>query len=265
MGRNRRCGCLGAREVSAILYPALAILGILLTSVLWGRLTARSDFNSDRRLPAIYISGLIGAFLGAKIVYMAAEGWMLLPEYAKDPKQVWQAWITGKTITGGLLGGYLGVEIGKKMLGYQRATGDLFAVLVPIGLSFGRVGCWVRGCCLGVEEDPAWWTIADAHGTPRWPSVQVELAFNVLFFVFALICWRRRAFEGQIFHVYLIAYGLFRFGHEFLRDTPTIVGTISGYQIAALGVLALGTVRYWQRSQSQLRAGDAAILTSRTT
>jgi phosphatidylglycerol:prolipoprotein diacylglycerol transferase len=237
--------------VSAIAYPALAIFGILLTSYFWGRLTARPDFNSDRRLPMIYLCGLIAAFLGAKIVYLAAEGWLLLPRYADNPTLVWQAWFTGKTITGALLGGYLGVELGKKMLGYQRPTGDLFAVLVPIGLSLGRVGCWIRGCCLGVEMHPHWWTLADVNGTPRWPSVQVELAFNILFFFFALTCWRRRAFEGQVFHLYLIAYAIFRFAHEFLRDTPNIVGAISGYQIATVAIFTLGVVRYWQRAKTR--------------
>jgi phosphatidylglycerol:prolipoprotein diacylglycerol transferase len=209
----------------------------------------RSGFDSDRRLPAIYLAGLIGAILGAKIVYMLAEGWMLWPNYAEQPKLVWQEWFTGKTVTGALLGGYLSVELTKKWLKYPRATGDLFAVLAPLGLGLGRVGCWAQGCCLGITKNAGWWTITDVHGTHRWPSVQIELLFNITLFAFALVCWRRHLFEGQLFHIYLIAYGLFRFGHEFLRATPTIVGPISGYQFAALCILALGAVRYRQRER----------------
>lgn len=237
--------------MNGVVYPMLAIFGILLTSVLWGRLTSRSDFNNDHRLPAIYLSGLAGAFLGAKIVYMLAEGWMLAPMYVEDPRLVWQAWLTGKTVTGALLGGYLSVELAKKCLAYPRATGDLFAVLAPVGLGLGRVGCWVQGCCLGMMQNAGWWTIADTHGVHRWPSVQIELLFNVTLFVFALVCWRRRILQGQLFHIYLIAYGVFRFGHEFLRDTPNILGPISGYQIAALCILALGAIRYLQRAQGE--------------
>lgn len=235
--------------MSGAIYPLLAIVGILFTSVLWGRLTTRSGFDSDHRLPAIYLAGIIGAFLGAKIVYMLSEGWTLLPAYADDPSHVWQAWITGKTVTGALLGGYAAVEVAKGWLAYPRATGDLFAVLAPLGLALGRVGCWVQGCCLGVIQSAGWWTIADAHGVHRWPSVQLELAFNVAFLVFALICWNRGRFKGQLFHVYLIAYGLFRVGHEFLRDTPELLGPISGYQIAALCIIVLGVVRFRQRAR----------------
>jgi len=235
--------------MNGIVYPMLAIFGMLLTSILWGRLIMRPGFDSDRRLPAIYLSGLIGALLGAKIVYMLAEGWTLWPMYTEDPAIVWQEWFTGKTVTGALFGGYLSVELAKKLLNYPRATGDLFAVLAPIGLGLGRVGCWAQGCCLGITQNAGWWTITDTHGAHRWPSVQIELLFNVSLFAFALVCWRRRMFEGQLFHIYLIAYGLFRFGHEFARATPNILGPISGYQIAALCILALGALRYRQRSR----------------
>jgi phosphatidylglycerol:prolipoprotein diacylglycerol transferase len=44
-----------------------------------------------------------------------------------------------------------------------------------------------------------------------------------------------------------MAYGIFRFVHEFARHTPAIVGPISGYQIAALGLVALGFVGFLKR------------------
>jgi len=58
--------------------------------------------------------------------------------------------------------------------------------------------------------------------------------------------WGRIA-PGQLFHIYLMTYGVFRFFHEFLRDTPAILGPFSGYQFAALAVAALGAVGYWMR------------------
>ena len=87
----------------------------------------------------------------------------------------------------------------------------------------------------------------------RWPAAEVELLFNAFAFVAILLLRWRRVLPGQHFHLYLIAYGLFRFAHEFLRDTPQIVGPISGYQIAALGIAVLGAtgfVRRWKRTQT---------------
>jgi prolipoprotein diacylglyceryltransferase len=49
-----------------------------------------------------------------------------------------------------------------------------------------------------------------------------------------------------------MAYGLFRVAHEFLRATPQILGPITGYQIAALGCVALGATGFALRQRSSL-------------
>jgi hypothetical protein len=79
-------------------------------------------------------------------------------------------------VTGALVGGVLGVEAVKSMVGLRAGTGDLFALTVPLALALGRIGCIAAGCCPGIECEPAWWTIADAHGHARWPAAAAELA-----------------------------------------------------------------------------------------
>src|SRR5262249_9674142 len=106
------------------------------------------------------------------------------------------------------------------------------------------VGCILHGCCLGRACDAAWFTVRDAAGVARWPAAQVELLFNVLALGVMLVLRWKKILPGQRFHLYLIAYGLFRFGHEFLRDTPSTLGPFTGYQMAALALTALGTVGF---------------------
>ena len=60
-----------------------------------------------------------------------------------------------------------------------------------------------------------------------------------------------RRLPGQHFHLYLIAYGLFRFMHEFMRDTPRLLGMLSGYQIATVAVIVLGVYRFVERARHQ--------------
>ena len=48
----------------------------------------------------------------------------------------------------------------------------------------------------------------------------------------------------------LMAYGGFRFLHEFFREEPTVIGPFTGYQIAALAVAALGTVGFARRQNN---------------
>ncbi len=218
-------------------YGWLMLAGIFVSIALWSRVAKR-----DSRLVLIYIAALAGAFLGAKLVYLAAEGWL----HWRDENR-WIILATGKSITGALLGGYAGVEIAKRLLGYRGVTGDWFALIAPLGIMLGRIGCVLHGCCLGVACQPAWFTVSDATGVARWPAAQAEFIFNALALaVLGLMRWRK-LMPGQLFHLYLIGYGLFRFGHEFARVTPQILGPISGYQIAALALVVLGGVRFWQR------------------
>ena len=222
-------------------YGWLMLAGIALSLVFWTRLARRDD-----RLLLVYLGALLGAFLGGKVVYLLAEGWRDFGE-----PDMWRRLATGKTILGALLGGYASVEIAKKFVGYPRATGDWFALIAPASIVLGRIGCLLHGCCLGeVCEQPAWWTMTDRTGIPRWPAVPVEIGFNVaaMFAFWGLRRWSRLA--GQHFHLYLIAYGLFRFVHEFWRATPRVLGPFTGYQFAALAVAALGLWGFLARRKS---------------
>lgn len=221
-------------------YGLLMLAGIGVSVFLWSRLAKRDD-----GLLLVYIGGLCGAFIGAKIVYIAAEGWM---HFGKE--NMWLHLATGKTIVGALLGGYAGVELCKKLMGYKTATGDWFAFISPVGIILGRVGCLLHGCCLGNECPASWYTIQDSAGVDRWPAVPAEILFNVTFLAIVLLVLRpRRVLAGQHFHIYLIAYGVFRLGHEAVRATPKVFGPLSGYQIASIAMVIFGLVRFWQRRQ----------------
>ena len=52
-------------------YGWLMLLGIAVSVVFWARLARRDD-----RLMLVYVAALVGAFLGAKVAYVIADGWM---------------------------------------------------------------------------------------------------------------------------------------------------------------------------------------------
>jgi len=232
-------------------YGWFMLAGIVLSIVFWSRLARRDD-----RLLAIYVAALVGAFLGAKAVYFLAEGYLHL-----GAPDLWLQLATGKSILGGLLGGYLAVEAAKRLVGYSGITGDWFATIAPAGIILGRFGCWFHGCCQGRVWQPSWFTVTDATGAARWPSVPVEILFNIVMVAFLFRLRRANRLPGQHFHIYLIAYGAFRFLHEFLREEPRVLGPVTGYQIAALVVAALGVVGYANRGK---QPGTAPPLTPET-
>jgi phosphatidylglycerol:prolipoprotein diacylglycerol transferase len=224
-------------------YGWLLLGGVIVSLWLWSRWARR-----DERLLWIYFAALTGAFLGAKGLYLLSEGWL---HWGSENR--WIHWATGKSILGALPGGYAAVELAKKRVGYTQATGDRFAVVVCLGMLLGRTGCAIHGCCAGVPWDVAGWAVRDSSGVLRWPAAQAEWVFNAVALAAILVMRSRGALPGQAFHLYLVAYALFRFAHEFMRDTPKVFGGLSGYQFAAIAVGALGSVGFFLRQRAGRR------------
>lgn len=222
-------------------YAVLMTAGILIGAFYWYR---RAKGQSG--LLIIYLGALVGGFAGAKIAYLIAEGWL---DWESPDR--WLRWATGKSVLGGLLGAYAGVEITKHVVGHKQSTGDAFAVIVPVGILLGRVGCYLNGCCLG-RPFAGVFAVRDRLGIERWPAPFVEGAFQVVILCIILILQRSGILRDRLFFLYLTAYGVFRFLHEFVRDTPKIWLGLSGYQCIALVMAVLGLVMMRRRTKSML-------------
>lgn len=201
------------------------VVGIIFAVVYWTK-----KGKDDVDLLAILLAGIAGGFLGAKLAYLFAEGWLHLHEENR-----WMHWVVGKSVMGSFLGGWMAVEWMKKRLGYKKITGDLFAQTLPLPLFMGRIGCLHAGCCKGIIF----------HGKV-WPAVTVEMIFLAVMALVLFVLRRRNLLVGMHFYLFLVCYSTFRFCHEFLRDTPKVFWGISGYQIIAV-ITALAAVIAWRR------------------
>ena len=149
---------------------------------------------------------LLGAMLGAKLgllLYMPWETWreslahFLVTEWG------------GRTILGALFGGFLGVELTKKAVGITIATGDPYAIALPLGQGLGRIGCFLGGCCYGAPLFEG--------STTRHPAQLYESALDfVLLGVLFSIRKQPRA-PGLLFRYYLLSYAGIRFVMDFFR------------------------------------------------
>src|SRR5207244_3785073 len=93
-------------------------------------------------------AAFVGGALGAKLPFVFGRGESWLTE---------AAWISdGKTITTGLIGAYLAVELMKLALGVRVKTGDTFALPLALAMAVGRLGCFFNGCCYGTPTDLPW-------------------------------------------------------------------------------------------------------------
>ena len=225
--------------------PYSLLMIVALGFALW-RWHVRTRANPPLQL--IVIGALAGGFLGAKLAYLFAEGWV---DWSAPDR--WMRLLTGKSVLGGLLGAFGGVELMKRAYGIHTPTGDGFAVTLPFGLLLGRIGCILQGCCLGQPWADGWCAVQDASGVARWPAPHVEAGFQLLMLGVLAGMRHRGLCRDRLFYVYLTAYGAFRFAHEFLRDTPRMVGGFSGYHLLALATVLTGVVMLIRRHPSSPR------------
>lgn len=191
--------------------------------------------EDKKRYRFIQIFTLVGAIVGAKLAVLFGDlGWPMTP--LESP---WQIVFSGRSITGGLIGGFVTAEALKPILRYRLPPNDRFATVIPFSVAIGRVGCVLAGCCQGTPFEGAW-AMRGHDGVLRHPAPIYEMLFSLAVGGVFVLLLRRGLLRGRLFAVYLMAYGTFRFFVEIVRDTPEVAWGLSGYQLLALSMLPLG-------------------------
>jgi phosphatidylglycerol---prolipoprotein diacylglyceryl transferase len=178
----------------------------------------------------VLVGCVFGAMVGSKLLALAES-----PLDYWNARANFAALLGGKTIVGGLLGGWIGVEIAKKQLAVATSTGDGFVFPLALGIALGRVGCFLTGLAdhtHGIHASLPW--AVDFGDGPRHPTQLYEVAFLLLLGAALLIRARRPYFNGELFRLFMLGYLAFRFGVEFIKPTWKPWLGLSAIQIASL-------------------------------
>ncbi len=215
-------------------YTGIMLVALFTGGVLLRRSQARLPLAGEQKF-GLTLGAFCGAMLGAKLPFALADWPGLLDG---------SAWLAhGKTIMGGLVGGYFGVELAKWLLGVRIKTGDWFAAPVAAAVAMGRLGCFRAGCCFGTPTTLPWgvaFPLAPDGGTvPRHPTQLYEFLFHAA--AAGVLFWlsRRGLLRGQLIKLYFITYLVYRFASEWLRPEPRLWTGLTGYQWAAVVLLVL--------------------------
>ncbi|HEY0953935.1 MAG TPA: prolipoprotein diacylglyceryl transferase family protein [Roseateles sp.] len=218
-------------------HTAFAYAGMALGAALWRR-TLKQQQRGGALAPGnfgVLVGLLLGAAIGNKAVFLIER-----PDIAAALWHSGTLALPGQSIVGGLLGGLIGVEVAKKLIGQARSTGDAMVLPIAIGLAIGRVGCLLAGLHDDTYGLPttAPWGMDFGDGVPRHPTQLYEIAI-VLPLGWALHR-ARFATPGLAFKLFLNAYLLWRLGAEFLKPVPVAwpLG-LSGIQWTCLVALAI--------------------------
>jgi phosphatidylglycerol---prolipoprotein diacylglyceryl transferase len=160
----------------------------------------------------------------------------------------------GKTIAGGLLGGWLGVETMKLVTGIRQRTGDLFALPLCVGIAVGRIGCFIAGLADDTYGKPTAlpWAVDLGDGIGRHPVQAYEMLFLALLGV--VVSLPAQWGEGARFRIFLAGYLSWRVAIDFLKPQPLVAG-LNVIQWACLAGLAiLGVLSLADRGREKIAA-----------
>ncbi len=202
---------------------------------------------SDEMEWPVLIGMIVGAFLGSRLIATLENPTLFLHPVT------WLYYVGSQTILGGLVGGILGVEIAKKIAGIKNKTGDFFVFPLMLGIMIGRIGCLLTGVIDGTVGLPSNlpWAFDQGDGIPRHPTSAYEILFILALFIFLRLVESKRIkwklLEGDIFRIFVIGYGTFRYFVEFIKPLQPIALGLSSIQIAAAIAVLYYCIYFIQR------------------
>jgi phosphatidylglycerol:prolipoprotein diacylglycerol transferase len=274
-------------------YFAMLMLGFAVaigTGVVWAK---KSKLSHDVIIDMGLVS-LIAGVAGARLMHVFVDGYFMdYVHLCTDPSQVtwhitqaqcvqyegvWDAtiqrcrpaegdcfawakfWQGGLVWYGGLLaaGVYDIYFMRKERFPIGKGL-DMAGMMIPLGVFFGRLGCWFGGCCFGLRSDawgavsfPPWSPASEAQfragelstpGLPSLPVLPTQLyeagALLAISAICMLVVHPRKRFDGQVFCISMIGYSVARFLIEFVRaDDRGALLWFSTSQWIGLGIVA---------------------------
>jgi phosphatidylglycerol:prolipoprotein diacylglycerol transferase len=196
----------------------------------------------------VIVGAIFGALVGSKILAWV-ESW---PDYFRFWKLTHSVamFAGGKTIVGGLLGGWIGVEAAKKILGIRFSTGDLYVFPLLLGMSVGRIGCFLTGLPDHTYGNYTGlpWAVNFGDG-PRHPTQLYDIVFLWILGAMLLLRMRWPYENGRIFRLFIGSYCLYRFCVEFIKPTYRHYLGMSAIQLACLcGAGVAGWLLYGRKT-----------------
>jgi phosphatidylglycerol:prolipoprotein diacylglycerol transferase len=205
----------------------------------------------------IFFLGMVGARL-----FYCIEYWGTRITSIWDAFQYWKG---GIVYYGGIIGGTAAFFVYRYFRPFPlRPYLDALAPSIAIGTLFGRIGCFLNGCCFGdpcglrwgvsfPRESPAWVqqvrsgliteqavSSLPVHPTQLYSALDALVIFLLLSAFYPL---RRR--DGEVMGVLMLAYPVTRFLVEFLRnDEAAIFAGLTVSQNISVLLFAAG-LAYW--------------------
>ena len=217
------------------------MIGIgFLAAVLIGMYRVKKRGMNQEAILDIAIYCILAGFLGGKILYVIVE-WK---RFIADPWSVLgnAGFVVYGGIITGVLAGYIYGRI-KKIDFFQYF--DLVMPEIAIAQGFGRIGCFLAGCCYGRPTD-SWLGVVFPEGSlapsgiKLLPTQLIMSAGDFLIAIVLILFARKNKIDGNVGAGYLLLYGVGRFVIEYFRnDNRGAVGALSTSQFISIFIVVI--------------------------
>lgn len=252
------------------MYSLTTIVGIICAGFLVYFLARKKGIIFDHIVLA-GLSALAGMFTGGHLLYgitRLPDFFMLLdkhPELLDSSKTLFSLLgetFGGMVFFGGVFGGILGVYFFAKFTKKStRLYLNAFAPAFALIHAFGRIGCFLGGCCYGIHyEGPLHvhfpeiavigYANADIADFPRFPVQLLESLAEFLICLMLVLLFKKYGEKISLIKVYLFSYSIVRFLDEFLRGDfiRGFWGPFSTSQWVSIGIILVITFLFvWEK------------------
>jgi len=202
-------------------YGLMMALAFVVGTFLGLREARRLSLDEDKVVNVILIT-LVASVLGARMLYVLEH----LPEFRREWTSVLALWQGGLTLYGGVAAGTFAGLVAARRMGLPIwITADALTPALALGTMFGRVGCFLNGCCYGRPTDLPW-GVKFPHDSFAFlefgdQRVHPSQLYNALagLALFAIFQSLRRRFRvpGVMFWTFIAAFALIRIPLDFTR------------------------------------------------
>ena len=233
-------------------YGVLVAIAFLTALWLAGRLAREKGLNSEN-VTNLGIYCALAALAGAKLMMFIVD----IGYYTAHPAEIlsFSTLRAGGVFYGGLIAAVaVAFWYMRKTKLPPWVTADVFAPAIALGHGIGRIGCFMAGCCWGIECDRPWavtFTDPVAHdlvgvplATPLHPTQLYEAIAEFAIFAILYRMFHKPHVRGTIIATYLVLYSAARFVVEFYRyheQGNLWGGPLDTSQWISLALFALGT------------------------
>jgi phosphatidylglycerol---prolipoprotein diacylglyceryl transferase len=215
-------------------YGLMIGLGFLVAYLLLGYWAKKYKLSADHATN-IAICVLLFGFLGGKLLFILVE----FKSFLQSPLAVIGS--EGFVVYGGIITGILTIYIYCKIkkLNFLQYF-DILAPAVAINQAFGRIGCFLAGCCYGRETHSSIGVVFPEGslapaGVKLLPTQLFSSGADFLLAFILIIYARKTKYKGNVAALYLLLYSIGRpIIESFRADDRGAVGTISTSQFISI-------------------------------